>query len=66
MLRIQLAEADVVKEARAMRRGGVGMGRLFDAVDAVERLYDQREQVERRRVVTERMKRALPAERRVV
>lgn len=64
-LQLQLAETSVVSEARAMRRGGVGMGRLFDAIDALERLYDKREILERKRAASERLKRVAGTDRRV-
>lgn len=55
-LQIQLAESLVVNEARAMRRGGVGLGRLFDAIDGVEKLYDLRAQQSRKQVIIDRPK----------
>lgn len=55
-LQIQLAESLVVNEARAMRRGGVGLGRLFDAIDGVEKLYDLRAQQNRKQAILDRPK----------
>jgi hypothetical protein len=55
-LQIQLAESLVVNEARAMRRGGVGLGRLFDAIDDVEKLYDLRAQQSRKQAIIDRPK----------